>query len=228
MPINRENHMTDAATPDDRRTRTRRRIVAVLGGAGLAVTLLAIAFVFATSASASRVAANAQALHWANATSGSAAIARAATAQALVFGIDHELGVASADARDTAIGEAATNLNAVETWARNADSLTDGDLRDQVAPALALLDQFIDAGRQTIDHIASGEVGEANITYSTVVEDTYAASTTDLLAIQESISARIDTTERIAGVMGMVTQILATLLIPAAALVAYFILARRQ
>ena len=58
--------------------------------------LLALTFVFSTASNAERVASNAEALHETNAAVGSAALTRAAVAQAVVFGIDYTIhGVAT-------------------------------------------------------------------------------------------------------------------------------------
>ena len=88
----------------------RRRVVAVFIGTTAAIALFALALVFSSAAGASRVAENARALHWTNATAGSTAIARLAVAQAVVFGIDYELGAADATARDQAIAEVHPNI----------------------------------------------------------------------------------------------------------------------
>jgi len=219
--------MKDQEISADRSSRTRRRVIALVSGAGLTVTLLAIAFVFAMSAGAARIAENAQALHWANATAGTAALARAATAQAVVFGIDHELGVAGIEARDAAATEAVLALDAVETWARNADGVS-GGLRDEIEPALTLIDAFVVSGRKTVELVQAGDAAAASTLRTGEVESTYGALASSLIAVQDVISGRIDNTERMAGALGVVTQILATLLIPAAAIIAYWVLVRRQ
>ena len=43
-------------------------------------------------------------------------MARAAVAQAVVFGFDHELGIASVEARDAALAEADIALATLESW----------------------------------------------------------------------------------------------------------------
>ncbi len=93
---------------------TRTRIVAVVGGLGIVAILVALAFVFATSSGAQQVAESARSLHEANAAAGSAALSRAALAQATVFGIDNELGVASDEALDIALAAATATLEDVE------------------------------------------------------------------------------------------------------------------
>ncbi len=64
-----------------------KRIVSVGVGATAAILLLAIALVFTNAFGARQVADTARALHWANATLGASAIARAANAQAIVFAV---------------------------------------------------------------------------------------------------------------------------------------------
>jgi len=75
-----------------------KRAVSIAGGAVAAVMFLALALVFTNAYGSGQVAANARALHWTNATLGSASIARASNAQAAVFAVDQQLGVADAEA----------------------------------------------------------------------------------------------------------------------------------
>ena len=84
----------------------RRGIVAVSVAGGIGMMLVAFALAFSNAASAREIAESSQELQWANATAGASAVSRAAINQALVFTVDHDLGVASAEAAELARSEA--------------------------------------------------------------------------------------------------------------------------
>jgi signal transduction histidine kinase len=186
--------------------------------------LFALALVFSSAAGASRVAENARALHWSNATAGSTAIARLAVAQAVVFGIDYELGAADATARDQAIAEATGALDEVERWLGDMDPdvLIGGDT---VATGVAA---FVATGRATLVRLEEGATAEADRSFHALLEPAYAETAVLLHAEQDAIAQRISDTEDMAGFVGSATSFLITLLIPALALIVYFMLARRQ
>jgi len=217
--------MSATAPTSDSAAPRRRRTTAVLGGAGLAITMLALAVVFATAGSTARVADNARALHWSNATAGSSAVARAAVAQAVVFAIDHDFGVADVEARDAAVIEATRNLDEVQRWFDGAPLL----LATQLDPELGSdIVTFITAGRTTVALAAAGDSAAADIAHRTDFEPTYGPVAEQLAAQQAAIAAQISDTEHLAGMIGTVTQVLATLLIPALAILVFFFLVRRQ
>ncbi|RPI24608.1 MAG: sensor histidine kinase, partial [Actinobacteria bacterium] len=212
--------MTAAARP-------RGRLMAVLGGAGLALALIAMALVFATSTSTARIAGTAQALHWANASAGSAAVARAGVAQAVVFGIDHELDVATRASVEMAVTEARSTIAQVEEW---LDAIGGGG-EEVVAAAAPLTDEiaaFVAAASDTVDAVAAGDARAADVTYRNEVEPDYERLSAELVAAQRRLADEIAATQRSAGTMGLLTQVMATLLIPAAAIVIYFVFMRRQ
>ena len=202
----------------------KRRVVAVFIGTTAAIALFALALVFSSAAGASRVAENARALHWTNATVGSTAIARLAVAQAVVFGIDHELGVADADARDTAIDEAASSLDEIERWL----SQLDGKVIVGAGTIAEGIETFVEAGRATLTRLSDGAVESAERGFQAQVEPAYATTVGLLQAEQQAIARKISDTEDLAGFVGTATSFLVTLLIPALALLVYFVLARRQ
>ena len=204
----------------------RGRMAAVLGGTGLAVTLLSFAFVFATSRSAAEIASQAQALSWANAAAGSSALARAGVAQAVVFAIDHEAGVADAADVEAAAAEAVETVEGAEHWLEVVGS--GGE--ELIAAAVGLTDdmeRFIAAARATIDAAAAGDIDGAEVLYDDM-EARYGELSPQLESVQHGLGSRIKETEDAASTTGMVTQILATLLIPAAAILLYFVYMRRR
>lgn len=203
-------------------SRTRNRVVAVLAGFGGVVILVALGYVFSTSSSAQQVATNAQELHEANAAAGSAAIARASIGQAVVFSIDHELGVASAEARDAALTEATSTLDGTRRW---VEALTANPDTTGLGAELGYL---VDTGDEVLDLLVLGSSIAAERVRTASFEPLYAAVADSLGVRQSEIVDEIHRTERFAGVIGWITRFLATLLIPTAAIVAYFIIVRRQ
>ncbi len=213
---------TDATSGGRFSSRTRSKVIAVVAGLGTIAILMALGYVFSTSSGAQQVATSARSLHEANAAAGSAAVARASVAQAVVFGIDHELGVASVESRDTAIAEAIVTLDGT---AHRVDAL----LADSATHELGIeLEQFAEAGGHIVELLVVGENIDAETMRQSSFEPMYASLAASLGARQTVIVDEIHTTERFAGTVGWIARLLATLLIPAAAIIAYFLLVRRQ
>jgi signal transduction histidine kinase len=203
-------------------TPTRTRAFAILGGLGVVAVTIALAFVFSTSSGARQVADSARSLHEANAASGSVALARAAIAQATVFGIDHELGVASDEALEIAAEAATVSLRDVDHW---ADVLAASNLTRAIA---VNLNEFTAIGAEVVAMVAEGNALQAEGLRNSGLEAEYETVAAALSARQAATVAEIGRTERFAGVIGWLTRLLATLLIPAAAIILYFLLVRRQ
>ena len=214
----------EVASPADGRaaSRTRNVTVAVVSGLAIIAILLALAFIFSSASNAERVAENAEALHEANAAVGSAALTRAAVSQAVVFGIDYSVhGVARREARDAAVAAAETNLTETQQWANvlSAD--------EETATLGAELAALVESGRSVVNHVARGNAVDADIEHRSF-DQQYAAVAESLAAQQDAVAARVNDTERVAGLVGLVTQLLTTLLIPAATILIYFFIVRRQ
>jgi signal transduction histidine kinase len=204
-------------------SRTKNGLVAVLSGLAVIAILLALAYLFSTTSNAERVAENATSLHEANAAVGSAALSRVGVAQAVVFGIDYNYhGVATKAARDEAVAAAEANLDQTEQWAL---ALAGDPETEALAAELAT---FVESGRSITTMVANGGFRDADITHQNEFEPLYAGVSAQLDARQEAMATRIADTEREAGVVGLVTQLLTTLLIPAATILIYFFIVRRQ
>ena len=204
-------------------SRTRNGVVAVLAGFAVIAILLALAFVFSAASNASRVAANATALHETNAAVGSTALSRAAIAQAVVFGIDYTIHeTATRSARDEAVAAAEANLDETEVWAEVLAK--DPETEELAAELLA----YIAAGRSVVEAVALGQIRQADIELQNVLEPQYVSVADGLVARQDVMASRVNDTERVAGLVGLVTQLLTTLLIPAATILIYFFIVRRQ
>ncbi len=199
-----------------------KRGVAIAGGAIAAVVLLALALVFTNAYGSEQVAANARALHWTNATLGSASIARASNAQAVVFTVDEQLGVADGEAGASARDEARINLNNLEAWVEGWESA----FADPTV--VSLLDDFAATSHQILDSLESGDVNEALQLNNGVAEKQYASLTIALESAQQDITEEIENTEALAGLVSAITRFLVTLLIPVGTILIYRWLVHRQ
>ncbi len=200
----------------------RKRVVSIAGGAVAAIVFLALALIFTNAYGSEQVAANARALHWTNATLGSASIARASNAQAVVFTVDEQLGVADPNAALQAREEAETNLANLEVWIDGWESaFSDPD-------TVGLLDGFLATSRQVLTLLESGDVNDAVELNNGEAEKQHASVTVALESAQNDITKEIDDTEALAGLVGAITRFLVTLLIPVGTILIYRWLVHRQ
>lgn len=198
------------------------RLVAVAVIVLATVGTLVAAFVHSNSVGAARVAENAQRLHWANATIGSAGIVRASLAQAVFFSVDEELGVASEDAAAAALDEVSTNLAAFDTVAGgNEAELAHVELR----PAI---EAFSSTAHQVIDSLEASEPVAADEIRTAAVEPAFSELSLLLEGRQSEMVAAINETEELAGRIALITQVSVTLLIPAATMLVYWWMVRRR
>jgi len=199
-----------------------KRAVSIAGGAVAAVMFLALALVFTNAYGSGQVAANARALHWTNATLGSASIARASNAQAAVFAVDQQLGVADAEAVGRARDEAGANLANLEVWVDGWDAaFSDPD-------TMRLLDEFVATSSQILTLLDSGHVNDAVQLLNGQAEKQHASLTIALESAQQDITEEIDNTEALAGLVATITRFLVTLLIPVGTILIYRWLVHRQ
>ena len=201
-----------------------RRFVSVAAGSAIVIGLLALAIIFANAHSARLVAENARMLHWTNATLGAAGIARASIGQAVFFALDHEMGVASDQARQAALDEAHSNLAHLETTASEADAVFGEPRPEIVGPITTLLE----LGNETVALLEQDQPVAAAELFAGAYEGAHQSTSSVLTAEQDLISARIDDTEALAGRVGALTRFAVTLLIPAAALLVYRRIVQRQ
>ena len=207
------------------RRRTRlRRIAAVLAAVVAVVAVLAIAVVFANGESARRVAENATLLHWTNAAQGSAGLARAASGQAVLFGLSTEVGAAETSSLDQALAEADASLASFNAVAR--------ELPPEVlllAPTLdASAEAFSAAAADVNDLVRQGDHIAANDLRHAALDPAYLRLSSELMEAQGEVEGLISENENSANVTAQAIRLLVTLIIPAAALIAYWLIARRQ
>jgi signal transduction histidine kinase len=202
----------------------RRRNVSIVVGAIVSIVLLATALLLSNAYGAERIAENARAQHWTNATAGTASLTRAANGQAVFFAVDRELGVASDAAVAKAVAEARENLNGLQ-------QLLDEPSAVQVVDAqiaFEALESFIERSAAVHIAIEQGDAAAALALNSTDTEEAYIDLRAAFSGIQNEVSDRIDRNESVSGLIGNITRFIVSLLIPAAALVIYRTLVKRQ
>jgi signal transduction histidine kinase len=182
-----------------------------------AIGLLGVGMIFSSSFSASQVAGQARALHWTNATLGTMGISRAAVTQAVFFAFDTDIG--ESDAKLVAISEAREGLAAVESLRASPDAPS--TLVEPIA-------EFLDAAYLTIDLAEAGNPSEAERTRLTVVEPAFENATRQLGDRQIELAELIARSEASAGKVARLTQLAITLILPAVAMVVFWLTLRRR
>lgn len=191
-------------------------MLAVVVAGTIALGSLAVAF--GASTSADRVADNARALHSTNATLGAAALARASVAQAVIFAVDAELGVADEAAVADATDEAEASLAAAVQW---AGSLDDTAAQGEVTT-------FAAGGAEVLALIAADQASAAADLSEAGFEAAYDAVDARLSQRLALIAEEIDASQIGADRLRQAIQFMGTLVIPVAAILGYRALARRQ
>ncbi len=199
----------------------RTRATAIVFAVAAAVGLLGIGMVFSSSFSASRIATNARALHWTNATLGAAGIARASVAQSVFFAFDERLGVSSPEAKDAAIAEARRDLEPVAALLESPDRPDGSPILDQISDFLAISASVVDVAE-------TGDPDRAEGDRLTVLEPVFAGLRDALTARQTDLAQTITDSEDAAGRVARITQLVITFLIPTVAMVAFWWLLRRR
>ncbi len=206
------------------KTRGSPRLVSFAAAALCVVGLLILATMVSSGSISGSIAANARSLHWVNSLLGSAALVRAANAQAVVFAVDHGLGVASDKALEAALNEAGVVRESLDDVVnlRPVDAVgVDPDLD-------AAIERFLDADRQVVAEIEHGNIGAAVELSQGTLEAAFEDLERIITSEQTSILQSIDETETASGRVASIATVIVTLLIPGAAMSIYFLLARRQ
>jgi len=200
------------------RAGTRKRTVAMAVGASLMLVLFVAGLAFANSIGAARVAENARSLHWANATLGTSSLARAALVQAITFVELEQAGLASDSELAYATDQVDASLAELAQLQEDAgDSVSAPYLTHYVAELAAAAKK-----------LEAGDVTAARSAVVSDVETFYMDLAASLEVEQDSIQAAInENTASATKTNGYVVFIL-TLGIPAAAVIAYWTIARRQ
>lgn len=202
----------------DARASTRKRTVATAVGVSLLLVLFVAGLAFANSIGAARVAENARSLHWANATLGTSSLARAALVQAVTFVELEQEGLVT----DSEVGYATDQVSA--SLAELSDLLES----DDGSVSVPYLTHYVAELEAAVDHLAVGNVAAARSAVISDVEKSYMDLSASLEVEQEAIQAEInENTAAATRTNGYVVFIL-TLAIPASAVIAYWLIARRQ
>ena len=186
-----------------------KRTAALAVGASLLLVLFVAGLAYSNSIGAARVADNAFALHWTNATLGTSALTRAGLVQAVTFfGLEEE-GLASADDSVFAMEQVRGSHEELEVLAgRGGDH-----------PSLSALNSYlhmVDAVTRALDDgdLATARaliIGEAETAYVDLVES--------LQSEQESIQAAIDENTAMASRLNSLVTFFMVLAVPAAAVI---------
>lgn len=207
--------------PDTSRTRAPRRTVAMVAGAGIAVLVLAAAAITAANFASQRIARNASQLHSTNSILGGMSVARVAVLQAVVFGIQVDVGVADPEALEVAAAEARSTVAALRDAvdARPADAPL-GDLSTPI-------DEFLTRSDGILAALTTGQTADAEAVVPQL-ESSYRVATDALTVEQDEIAAQVAATEDVAGTVSLLLRILITFAIPTVAVLIYRALARRE
>ena len=218
-----ESGMGHLVAPTREQARPQRVMVLIMAVV-LGLAVLGLAMSFADSASAERVAENASLLHWTNSARGSAALARSAVGQAVVFAIGEELGVVDAQDRASALSEAEESLAVFNEWADSAPP----ELLVQTPDLGPQLNGFAEVSNEVLRLFEGGDTSKAAEVRDGVLEDAYDSLAATVGANQRLVADRISNNEDRAALVSQMLRLLVTLLIPAVALIVYWRIARRQ
>ncbi len=202
------------------RPRRRKSTIAAAIVAGIVVVLFVAGLAFANSVGASRVADNARTLHWANAALGTSSLTRAAVVQATTFVELHGQDLASQDDVDFAIEQVVRSLDELE-------GVVSVPLAES-SPAFGPLARFTAAASDSLEALEASDASRAEALIVGELEAEYEALSAELLVQQSAIQTEIDDHTATASRTTSYIVFILTLAIPAAAVLAYFWIARRQ
>ena len=197
--------------------KARRRAVGVAIGVTVLLVVLVLGLAFANSVGAVRVAANAEELHRANATLGTAALTRAAVVQATTF---TELAAGDLVTPDDLTAAMVEAEDARDRLAELLDG-SDSEISAPLTHFLARIDEAL-AALAADDHETAKKIllQEAEPAYSELV--------TSLQAKQAEIQDRIESNTAGSQRTNEMIQFFLMLAIPASAVLIYRSIARRQ
>lgn len=189
--------------------------------AAFAVLLVSAMTVAFTNASGARsIAVNSELLQWSNATSGTAAITRAALNQAVVFAIDAELGVASSESATAAMHEAERSVAGLVSLAAERPEGLD-DLASEVV-------SLATAAGEMVGELRANDTTRAVSVLDERFEPRYSSVAGRLADAQAFYAEEIDNAETTAARIDNSMRWLAMLLIPGIAILLYRVILRRR
>jgi signal transduction histidine kinase len=187
-------------------------------GATLILAVLVVGLAFANSVGAARVARNAEDLHWANASLGTAALTRAALVQATTFAELADTGLVTDDDLAAAMVEAHDAGNRL------------AELRDSAGAGISLasLTHFVARVDQVTAALDRGDFAAAKDLLMTDAERTYNDLVDSLQSEQTAIQAQIAANTGGSRRTTTFIQFFLMLAIPGSAVLIYRYVARRQ
>lgn len=202
------------------RTRLDRSLAITLVS-GL-VLLLVLGLVFSVAYGSQRITTSAGALHDADETLRSATVVRAQLAIAsLMNAVDREFGTRSTSAIDFSMDEAATALDDLHT---GFDSLRSEEL---VGPdEQAAFDEFVASANDAMARIEARSPGDSQGVAG--LGGSFDALIIELEDIRNELSSDVDTSDQLLGKIGNLARFLVAFLVPAAVILVYRELVRRQ
>ena len=210
------NHRSKKTSPFDRG-------LALTLGAGLAL-LLVLGLVFAAATGSQRITRSATSLHTADETLRSATVVRAQMAIAVyTIAADSQFGTNSAAARAIAVDEVRIGLTDVEAGFEDlvADNPEDEELRDSVA-------QFLDEGYALLAAIESGAWTRTEGLSDEKLQSRYGELTDELVVLRNELATVLAESDRMLGQIGTAGRFMVAFFVPAAIILMYRELARRQ
>jgi signal transduction histidine kinase len=213
-----------ARSSDPEHSRKQRRLIWFLLALATMVAVIGVAVSVANSATTAQISRNASVLHWANAAGGSSALSRAATNQAVLFALGGESGFADAAAVETAVAEANRSLSVFESWALAIPR----EVRDTVPDLQAQMIAFAETSGTVLDRLGDADLQGAVAIRDGALARDYQAVSSSIETSVAAITDEISSNERRAQNVALLTRLLVTLLIPAAAVTIYWLIARRQ
>ena len=180
--------------------------------------VLGVGVLFSNTSGATQVAANAQKLHWTNATLGTAGITRAAIAQAVFFSYED---VSNPEGRAEAIDEARGSLAAVSEMLASPDAPGDRNLTTTV-------EAFVTAGHEAVDLADSGDATAAELVRLSDVEPSFQDLNAALAQRQSELAALIVDSDRANGRISAITSAAIAFVIPAVAMIIFWSVLRRR
>lgn len=197
---------------------TRKRTIAVALGASLLLVLFVAGLAFANSVGAARVADNARSLHWTNAALGTSSLTRAAVVQALTFMELEEEGLVSEGDLEFANEQLESSLAELLTLQEQADT----------SPSATYLNRFVSEVSSVVDDLGQGDTDAVRATVIGGMESAFMALGESLASEQAAIQDAIDENTAAATKTNSYVIFILTLAIPATAVLAYWLIARRQ
>ena len=186
-------------------------------GAAAALLLVVAGMALASSANVTSVASNVRALHWTNATMGTASLVRAGLVQAVTSGELRDLGLVEPE-----LGFAMDQLTSASV---ELEHLYDNGETRTSYPHLARFVAAIDAA---IDDLAAGDVAVAKARMITDVESLHRELTNSLESERDAIQRAVDESSEVSRALNTWVVAILLLAVPGSAVAVYFLVVRRQ